>query len=202
MIYGYSLGGNLLLKWLGGKAEFAYIIAAAAVSTPFDLASSANMLEKGFTRIYQRHFVNLLRESTKREFSNLPPLFNPGNLDDLKTLRDFDERITAPLHGFKNADHYYSESSCKKFIKNIRIPTLLMNSLDDPILDRKTFPNSEEVPEMVELVYLKNGGHAGFIMGNPWNKFEWIEYKIPLFFNNQLQKQNNFSRIDKTDTKD
>ncbi len=186
MLYGYSLGGNILLKWLGEKGNRAGISAAAAVSTPFDLASSTSMLEKGFSRIYQNHFVNLLRESAKRKFRDLPPLFNPGDLNKIKTLREFDERVTAPLHGFGNADHYYSESSCKQFLKKIRVPTLIMNSLDDPFLDTKSFPGPKEVSEMVELEYLKKGGHAGFIIGNAWKKFSFIETRIPEFFRKQL----------------
>lgn len=186
MLYGYSLGGNILLKWLGEKGNRAGISAAAAVSTPFDLASSTSMLEKGFSRIYQSHFVNLLRESAKRKFRDLPPLFNPGDLNKIKTLREFDERVTAPLHGFGNADHYYSESSCRQFLKKIRVPTLIMNSLDDPFLDTKSFPGPKEVSEMVELEYLKKGGHAGFIIGNAWKKFSFIETRIPEFFRKQL----------------
>ena len=188
MAFGYSLGGNMLLKWLGEKGEKAHIKAAAAVSTPFDLSSSAKILDKGFSKIYQKHFVNLLCKSAVRKFGDIPPFFNPGNLKKIKTLREFDEKITAPLHGFNNADHYYSESSCKKFLKNIRIPTLIMNSLDDPFLDAKTFPTTKEVSEMVKLEYLEKGGHAGFIFGNSWKKFGWIETRIPIFFKNELNK--------------
>ena len=173
---------------MGEKGEKASITSAAAVSTPFDLASSANALNKGFSKIYQRHFLNLLRKSAKRKFMELPPLFNCGNLNNIKTLREFDDRVTAPLHGFSNAEHYYSESSCKKFLKNIRIPTLIMNSIDDPFLDKETFPSQKEVPEMVKLEYLKKGGHAGFISGNPWNKFGWVDFRIPIFFKEQFIK--------------
>ena len=188
MVYGYSLGGNILLKWLGEKGEKASITSAAAVSTPFELASSANALNKGFSKIYQRHFLKLLRKSAKRKFKKLPPLFKKVNLQKIKTLREFDNKVTAPLHGFFNADQYYSESSCKKLLKNIQIPTLIMNSLDDPFLDKNTFPKQDEVSEMVELEYLKKGGHAGFILGNPWNIVGWIEFRITLFFKEQLMK--------------
>ena len=189
MVYGYSLGGNILLKWLGEKGKSAGIEAAAAVSTPFDLASSTAALEKGFSRIYQRHFVNLLRESAKRKFRDLPPLFNPGDLNQLKTLREFDDKITAPLHGFISAEQYYSESSCLKFLKNIQVPTLIMNSLDDPFLDKKTFPSSKEVSEMVELEYHKKGGHAGFICGNTWKQIGWIEPRIIEFFKKIISRK-------------
>ena len=190
MVYGYSLGGNTLLKWLGEKGNSAGIRAAAAVSTPFDLASSTSILEKGFSRIYQNHFVNLLRESAKRKFRDLPPLFNPGDLNKIKTLREFDERVTAPLHGFGNADHYYSESSCRQFLKKIQVPTLIMNSLDDPFLDKNTFPSPKEVSDMVELEFLQKGGHAGFIIGNSWKYYGWIETRIPEFFKKQLDNLN------------
>ena len=115
-------------------------------------------------------------------------MFNPGNLNSIKTLREFDERITAPIHGFISADHYYSESSCIQFLKNIRVPTLIMNSLDDPFLDNNTFPNQEEVSDMIELEYHQKGGHAGFISGNIMNNFGWIEKRIPEFFKKQLYK--------------
>ena len=132
--------------------------------------------------------MNLLLKSSKRKFKILPPFFDPGNLNNIKTLREFDERITAPLHGFKNADHYYLESSCKNFLKNIRTPTLIMNSLDDPFLDPNTFPKPKEVPKVVKIEYHKKGGHAAFISGNKWEKIGWIEHRIPFFFKNQLKK--------------
>ncbi|HIO10666.1 MAG TPA: alpha/beta fold hydrolase [Deltaproteobacteria bacterium] len=187
MLYGYSLGGNTMLKWLGEKGDHAGISAAAAVSIPFDLASSTAILDKGFSKIYQKHFVDLMREAAKRKFRDLAPLFNPGDLNKIKTLREFDEKVTAPLHGFVNADQYYSESSCKQFLKNICVPTLIMNSLDDPFLERNTFPGPKEVSDMVELEFLQNGGHAAFIMGSIWKYFSWIETRIPEFFKKQME---------------
>ena len=170
MIFGYSLGGNTLLKWLGEKEDQAEIHAAGVVSVPFDLSSCTDRMNRGFSKVYQRHFVNLLKNSAKRKFCDLPPLFDPGDIDSIRTLREFDDRITAPLHGFINADDYYSKSSCKRFLKKIRVPTLIMNSLDDPFLDRATFPKLEEVSDHVELEYHEKGGHAGFIVGSPWKK--------------------------------
>ena len=187
MLYGYSLGGNTMLKWLGEKGDHAGISAAAAVSIPFDLASSTAILDKGFSKIYQKHFVDLMREAAKRKFRDLAPLFNPGDLNQIKTLREFDEKVTAPLHGFVNADQYYSESSCKQFLKNICVPTLIMNSLDDPFLERNTFPGPKEVSDMVELEFLQNGGHAAFITGSIWKYFSWIETRIPEFFKKQME---------------
>ena len=187
MLYGYSLGGNTMLKWLGEKGDHAGISAAAAVSIPFDLASSTAILDKGFSKIYQKHFVDLMREAATRKFRDLAPLFNPGDLNKIKTLREFDEKVTAPLHGFVNADQYYSESSCKQFLKNICVPTLIMNSLDDPFLERNTFPGPKEVSDMVELEFLQNGGHAAFITGSIWKYFSWIETRIPEFFKKQME---------------
>ena len=187
MLYGYSLGGNTMLKWLGEKGDHAGISAAAAVSIPFDLASSTAILDKGFSKIYQKHFVDLMREAAKRKFRDLAPLFNPGDLNKIKTLWEFDEKVTAPLHGFVNADQYYSESSCKQFLKNICVPTLIMNSLDDPFLERNTFPGPKEVSDMVELEFLQNGGHAAFITGSIWKYFSWIETRIPEFFKKQME---------------
>ena len=94
--------------------------------------------------------------------------------------------------GFYPSDFFPSisndESSCIQFLNNIRVPTLIMNSLDDPFLDTKTFPSPKEVSDMVELEYHQKGGHAGFIIGNTWKKIGWVETRIPEFFKKQLDK--------------
>ena len=182
MAFGYSLGGNSLLKWLGEQGSEAGITAAAAVSVPFDLSSCTDRMNRGFSKVYQKHFVDLLKASARRKFSSLPPLFDVGNIEEIRTLREFDNRITAPLHGFKNAEDYYSKSSCKAFLKTIRVPTLIMNSLDDPFLEVSSFPSSSEVSPQVELEYHRKGGHAAFIAGSPWNKSGWTETRVPEFF--------------------
>ena len=182
MLFGYSLGGNTLLKWLGEKGEAAGIDAAAAVSIPFDLSSSTDRMNRGFSKVYQKHFIDLLKVSAKRKFLELPPPFDPGKIERIRTLREFDDRITAPLHGFKDAEDYYSKSSCKGFLKHIKVPTLIMNSFDDPFLETSTFAKIEEVSELVELENHQKGGHAAFITGVPWNKSGWTETRIPEFY--------------------
>ena len=146
MVFGYSLGGNSLLKWLGEQGSEAGITAAAAVSVPFDLSSCTDRMNRGFSKVYQKNFVDLLKASAQRKFSSLPPLFDVGNIEEIRTLREFDNRITAPLHGFKNAEDYYSKSSCKAFLKTIRVPTLIMNSLDDPFLEVSLFHPLQKFP--------------------------------------------------------
>ena len=120
------------------------ITAAAAVSVPFDLSLCTDRMNRGFSRVYQKHFVDLLKASARRKFSSLPPLFDVGNIEEIRTLRNL---TTGSRHRcrFKNAEDYYSKSSCKAFLKTIRVPTLIMNSLDDPFLEVSSFPSSSEV---------------------------------------------------------
>ncbi|HEY9225192.1 MAG TPA: alpha/beta fold hydrolase, partial [Gemmatimonadaceae bacterium] len=136
VLAGISLGGNVLLKFLGerGRTLSGRIRAAAAISVPFDLERGARHIAEGFSRIYDRHFVRSLRRKAFAKLERYPDLFNATALERAVSLYEFDEVVTAPVHGFVDAHDYYSRSSSLGFLERIRTPTLLLSAVDDPFL--------------------------------------------------------------------
>jgi predicted alpha/beta-fold hydrolase len=178
-VVGFSLGGNVLLKWLGETGRQAQIDAAVAVSVPFLLAESARRLEQGFSRLYQWGLMRSMRQSVaeKRKRMELP--LKIGDLSALKTFRDFDEHVTALLHGFAGADDYYQRSSSRQYLKGIEIPTLILHARDDPFMTEAVFPQDDELSPATRLEIYDSGGHVGFVAGRyPWYPDYWLEGKI------------------------
>ena len=184
---GFSLGGNVLLKWLAERGDAAEIAAAAAVSVPFRLAGVADRLERGLSRVYRRHFIADLRRAILRKFENRP---GPLDLDAVRrecSFRGFDNRVTAPLHGFRDADHYYAVASCRQYLRDVARPTLIVHALDDPFMTRDIVPAREELAPAIRLELSAGGGHVGFVEGNaPWSARYWLESRIPRFLAEQL----------------
>ncbi len=174
IVLGFSLGGNVLLKWLGESGARNPLTAAAAISVPLDLAMSAKRLQSGFSRFYQWHLLkSLLAKLRAKKLSNLPKL---------RTIEEFDDKFTAPVHGFASAADYYLKSSSKQFLKNIRVPTLLIQAKDDPFLLPEMLPSVSEISDSVRLEVTERGGHVGFIEGMvPWRPRYWLERRIPEF---------------------
>lgn len=167
---GVSLGGNVLLKYLGetGDAVPRQLRAAAAVSVPFDLARSAAQIQRGFARLYQWHFMRSLRRKAGAKLLQFPDIAPPDALTRARTMQDFDDVITAPLHGFADAADYYSRSSSLRWLHGIRRPTLLLSAMDDPFLPGDVFDRVREVAARnpwLALHFTPRGGHAGFIAG-------------------------------------
>lgn len=184
---GYSLGGNALLKYLGEYKDDSQLKAATAVSVPYLLSNSAVKLEKGFSRIYQRHLVNRLINKTSSKFKNRQAPFNMADLKKWNTFQLFDHHITAPLHGFKGSTDYYEQSSSRQYLKHITTPTLLIHSRDDPFMTTDAIPNQDDLSESVVLELSNHGGHVGFISGNkPWNAKYWLEQRIPEFLDTYM----------------
>ena len=178
-VVGFSLGGNVLLKWLGENGSQALIKAAVAVSVPFLLGESAKRLDQGFSRVYQWGLMHSMRNAVaeKRQRMKLP--LKIQDLSALRTFRDFDEHITAPLHGFTGADDYYRRSSSRQYLKGIQIPTLIVQSRDDPFMTEVVIPQDGELSSAIELELYNNGGHVGFIEGAlPWLPKYWLEKRI------------------------
>lgn len=163
-IIGFSLGANVLLKWLGEQGTQAAVDRAMAVSAPFLLQEAADRLDQGFSRIYQRHLLHSLKRKYREKFSRIPSPLNV-DLDQIGNFREFDEKITAPLHGFSGADDYYQRSSCRQFIPCIRRPTLILHDRHDPFMWPHTAPSESELPDDVVLELTSGGGHAGFVGG-------------------------------------
>jgi predicted alpha/beta-fold hydrolase len=161
---GVSLGGNVLLKWLGEQGEASPLQRAAAISVPFQLEDAARRLERGLSCLYQRHLVNSLRSAYRVKFSRIEsPL--QVDLDSLDTFRLFDDQVTAALHGFAGVDDYYARCSSRPFVPSIRVPTLILHARHDPFMFPDTPPTEEELPENVWLEIPDAGGHVGFVAG-------------------------------------
>ena len=180
-LVGISLGGNVMLKWLGEKGHKAGIDKAIAVSVPFDLENLVNKLNKGFSKIYQRHLIQKLRNLySKKKHQDLP--FRIQDLKHVKTFWEFDEIATAPLHGFSSAKSYYQASSCVPYLKAIQVPTLIIHALDDPFMTPKCLPTESQLSMHVILEIAKYGGHVGFISRDKSHQpLFWLSQRIPEF---------------------
>jgi len=179
---GFSLGGNVLLKWLGEQGAAMPLERAAVMSVPFRLEQAAQRMDKGFSRLYQQHLISSMQQKYKKKFTSISsPL--AVDIDTLNNFWQFDNQVTAPLHGFKDVHDYYARASSRQFIPKIRVPTLILHAFDDPLMYSHTPPLPEELPENVWLELTAHGGHVGFIGGmipglaNYWGErrlLEWI----------------------------
>lgn len=175
---GYSLGGNVLLKWLAEHPNNP-LKAAVAVSVPFELQKTSRKLDQGFSRIYRKLFVQELIKSHQEKFKDIPPPYDFGDLSNIRTLREFDNAVTAPLHGFKSADEYYSMCSSRQYLGLIQTPTLILHAKDDPFTTENALPSIKEVSPQVTLELTEQGGHVGFVAGIfPWKPIYWSELRI------------------------
>ena len=184
---GFSLGGNALLKYLGEYKDNSHLKVAVTVSVPYLLSNSAVKLEKGFSRIYQRHLLNRLVNKTLSKFKDREAPINITDIKSWNTFLLFDHHITAPIHGFKSGNDYYEQSSSRQYLKKITTPTLLIHSKDDPFMSVDAIPNKDDLSESVTLELSDHGGHVGFISGStPWNATYWLEERIPEFLGTYL----------------
>lgn len=188
---GFSLGGNVLLKYLGetGVEGADAVRAAVAVSVPFDLAASALALERGIMGwVYSRYFLRTLVSGALRKRTLLERHVPLDRLRGVRTIRQFDELLTAPLHGFRDADHYYGLSSSGSFLGTIRVPTLLLHSRDDPFLPASSIPRRKiEANPRLRAAFTECGGHLGFVEGAlPWRLSFWAEREAVRFLAHEL----------------
>ena len=187
---GYSLGGNILLKWLGETGSQANLSAAVGVSVPFDLARAAWQLEQGFSQAYQWSLVKALQRSVRYKLNHPDCPFDLRTLKGVRTFKEFDDLVTAPLNGFADADDYWRRSSCRPFLRKIQIPTLLLHSVDDPFLPQDAIPSASDLSPSVQLELSTGGGHVGFIGGPwPWRPQYWLEERIPEFLSLYLETE-------------
>ncbi len=184
---GFSLGGNVLLKWLGENQRQGLLKAAVAISVPFELHKAANRLNSGFSRIYQWMLLREMRNMIKQKCARMPMPISNEIVDELRTFWQYDNYITAPLHGFKNANEYYKKASSRQYIPFIQTPTLILHAYDDPFLPPDAIPSDEELPSCVKLILVKQGGHVGFVSGeHPWQTKYWFEEQISAYLQNFL----------------
>lgn len=185
---GYSLGGNVLLKHLGERGAGSPLRATTSVCAPLELGVCADQLDIGLARVYRNrllrellHNIALKREALLRsgKRDELEKLLAIGELSTIHTFRQYDGRVIAPLHGFRDADDYYRRSSARQFLGRIVKPTLLVHAVDDPFMTPRLAPRQEEVSAAVTLAVSEQGGHVGFVQGPPWQPRYWLEETIP-----------------------
>ena len=184
---GISLGGNALAKWLGERGpEAAAIVArAAVVCAPLDLMAAGEALGRGFARLYTRHFLGSLRRGALARLERFPGLYDAVAVRSATTLRDFDNVVTAPLHGFRDTDDYWTRASAKPHLAGIRVPTLVLNARDDPFLPAAYLPTEREVSAAVKLEFPDRGGHVGFVTAPFPGHIEWLPRRLLHFFEHQ-----------------
>ena len=194
VIAGFSLGGNVLLKWLGelGNDVPGQVRGAATVSVPYDLGRGSRHIERGFARVYGRHFLRTLREKARAKLLANPGLFDAEALERAMTLYDFDEAVTAPVHGFQSAADYYARSSSIRFLSRIRRPSLLLSARDDPFLPREVLDDvviAAEANPNLHIEIHESGGHVGFVSGrNPFRPVYYAEWRIVDFLSDVARR--------------
>jgi len=185
-LVGFSLGGNMTLKYLGERGEDvdARIHRAAAVSVPVDLASSAAQISSPTNWHYTQYFLRSLRETIRVKAAQHPGAVSLEPFDDIRTLSDFDDAYTAPLNGFEDAADYYRRASSKPLLPDISVPTLILNAANDPFLSDACYPeDAARGSRTLTLDVPESGGHVGFVDFNPKGEY-WSEQRVGAFLTN------------------
>ena len=183
-ICGFSLGGNVTMKYCSDSVYplCSKIKAVIGVSVPCDLKAGSLKIKEIQNRLYEQKFLESLLKKVKLKFQHFPDLMDLSKIELVKTLWDFDEYFTAPLHGFKDAEDYYDTCNSLQFLQNIKIPTLIVNALDDSFLPDSSYPYREaDANESLFLMTPKYGGHVGFTTFG--SSYYWIESVILDFLN-------------------
>ncbi|UYM16588.1 hydrolase [Endozoicomonas euniceicola] len=190
MAVGYSLGGNVLLKYQGEEGSNSLLTAAVAVSVPFRLDHCARQMNQGASRMYRNRFLSHMHQQMQDKLlffqqqgwsdraRELQQLTSYGYL---KTFEAFDHYVTAALHGFRSGNDYYRKASSRFYLEGIASPTLIIHSSDDPFMTPDCVPQPEELTDSTQLELTHRGGHVGFIGGRPNHLNYWLEQRIPQF---------------------
>jgi len=185
---GFSLGGNMLLKLQAELGALSPFKAVVSVCAPLVLSACADRLKRGFSKNYQRYLVGHLKnklnlKAQKHDYKTLINL-SPDDIKQLKTFWQFDDLVTAPLHGFAGVEDYYTRSSARQYLKNIQAPSLIILALDDPFMTADIIPDESELSVCTDLELSKHGGHVGFIGGSVLNPEYWLEKRLLAYFRN------------------
>jgi uncharacterized protein len=181
-LIGFSLGGNVTLKYLAETGPHQSVIGAATISVPIDLAASARVLDQRWSnRLYLRRFIRSLIAKVEAKALSFPDQLDINRIRAIRTFQEFDDRFTAPIHGFRDATDYWKKSSARQFLDQISIPTLLLNACNDPFLAPECFPYTEAKQNRCLFFEApKSGGHVGFIdlvRGiEPWSERRVVEF--------------------------
>lgn len=192
LLCGISLGGNLLLKWLGehGANTPRSIVAAAAISVPFDLARSCRKIDSGTSRIYSQNFLRTMKPKALAKIAQHPGIASTEAVRQANSIWSLDDAFTAIVHGFRDAADYYAQCSSIRFLDSIRVPTLLLSARDDP------FHPPEVLDEVAQIAvanralttdFPERGGHVGFVSGRlPWRTVDYAAVRIIAYFQQQI----------------
>lgn len=190
---GFSLGGNALLNLLGREGGGRGLVAAAAVSVPYDLESSADALQRGMGRVYGRRFLRSLREKAREKAVRFPDVVAPGAAR-ARTIREFDDRLTAPIHGFRDAADYYARCSANRFVGPVDLPMLLVHARDDPLAPGSSVPveTIRRRPNL-SLELTERGGHLGFVgrgrgAGRAGARTGWLEETVSRYISQAMHR--------------
>jgi len=190
---GFSLGANMLLKLLGELQENNLIDGAVAISAPMQLDICANEIDQGISKYYQYRLVKELNKAldAKYDMHDMEALIGlkREQIQDIKTFWEFDDAYTAPVHGFKSAQDYYTKCSSRQFLSKIQTPTLIIHAKDDPFMSPSVIPSQGEVSDYVTLDIQKNGGHVGFVEGSFLKPHYWLERRVVEYFRSLLYSQ-------------
>ena len=188
---GFSLGGNALLNLLGREGGGRGLVAAAAVSVPYDLESSADALQRGIGRVYGRRFLRSLREKAREKAVRFPDVVAP-EAARARTIREFDDRLTAPIHGFRNAADYYARCSAQRFVDPVDLPMLLVHARDDPLAPGSSVPVETILRRPnLSLELTERGGHLGFVgrgRGNGRARTGWLEDTLSRYISRAIHR--------------
>ena len=193
ILAGVSLGGNVLLKYLGeqGNGISKRVKGAAAVSVPYDLAQSSRYINEGFAKIYQWNFLRSLTRKAQSKREQVPGLISRDALGTVKTMWAFDDCFTAPVHGFHDASDYYSKSSSVNWLDTISVNTLLLSAVDDPFLPPDVLTKVKDIASRnphLQVEFPLHGGHVGFIGGgNPFSPVYYLEQRVSEFLALELE---------------
>jgi len=188
---GVSLGGNVLLKWLGEVGESAprELMGAVGISVPFDVGACARVLDRGLRRlVYAHNFLRTMRSKVVEKARRYPGFVDVRAMRSARTFARYDRIVTAPLNGFRDEVDYWTQSSSGPYLARVRRPTLLLGAQDDPIVPGRTLPRSGDLPPHVRTEFTARGGHAGFLEGRwPWRASSWAERRAVEFLTSLLR---------------
>ena len=188
---GVSLGGNVLMKWLGERGERApsHVVGAVGISVPFDVAACARVLDRGFHRlVYAANFLRTMRSKVIEKAQRYPGFVDVAAARRARTFARYDRVVTAPLNGFRDEVDYWVRASSGPYLPRIRRPTLLLGAHDDPIVPDRTLPDPRRLPPNVRAEFTARGGHAGFLEGRwPWRMGSWAERRAVQFLTSLLR---------------
>ena len=192
-VIGFSMGGNVLLNWLAETGADNPVVGAVAVSVPFELEKSANHVNHGVQRFYQWWLLRDLRKSVAAKFkkNKKDAPVAAEEIEKIQSFWDFDNKITAPLHGFADALDYYKKSSARQHLKKIQKTTLILHAADDPFMTKDTIADINDLSAHLTLELSDTGGHVGFVSGTPWKPEYWLEQRIPEFLRQLFNKTSN-----------